>query len=149
MQKYKINAPHVIHEVIEGEAILVNLKSGNYYSFDNSGLIIWEVLLKTGVGDLLSSTIAAVYGIDEKEVKEDIEKFVKKLIQEKLIVLDTEDTDKPKEKFLNQLINEYRSANVQYEPPFCIFMPICKICCYSILSMILMREDGHLQITVD
>lgn len=44
---YSINRADVVDEVIDGEAILINLKTGSYYSLENTGCVIWE-WLKSG-----------------------------------------------------------------------------------------------------
>lgn len=45
-QSYRINQPAVIAEVIDGEAIVVNLDSGVYYSLRDSAAVIWELLAR-------------------------------------------------------------------------------------------------------
>jgi len=35
---YVVNAPAVVSEIIDGEAVIMNLKSGNYYSSDKCGV---------------------------------------------------------------------------------------------------------------
>ena len=42
---YTINRHDVVDEVIDGEAILINLKSGSYYSLEGTACAIWERLL--------------------------------------------------------------------------------------------------------
>ena len=41
---FRINNPKVIHETIDGETVIVNLDSGNYYSLDATGADIWEYM---------------------------------------------------------------------------------------------------------
>lgn len=43
----KINTPYVVHETIEGETIAMNLRDGNYYSFDGIGPAIWDMISET------------------------------------------------------------------------------------------------------
>ncbi len=43
-QIYRANQPAVIAEVIDNEAIIVNLDSGAYYSLRGSACLIWEML---------------------------------------------------------------------------------------------------------
>ena len=44
MTQFEVNAPHVVGEVLEGEAIAMDLKSGNYYSCLGVGAAIWSYL---------------------------------------------------------------------------------------------------------
>ncbi|MEI6331186.1 MAG: hypothetical protein WCP16_18235 [Pseudanabaena sp. ELA645] len=39
--KFKINTPNVVHELIDGEVIIVNLKKGDYYSLLSTSAKIW------------------------------------------------------------------------------------------------------------
>lgn len=41
---YEINQTDVAHEIIDGEAILINMTTGSYYSLDGSGAVVWEIL---------------------------------------------------------------------------------------------------------
>src|SRR5207344_1545381 len=43
-QRFRINRPSVIHEVLDDELVIVNLKSGSYYSLDRVGATIWHEL---------------------------------------------------------------------------------------------------------
>ena len=38
---FEVNAPAVISEIIDGEAVMMNLSSGHYYSTEHSGAMIW------------------------------------------------------------------------------------------------------------
>ncbi|HMK21612.1 MAG TPA: PqqD family protein [Terriglobales bacterium] len=38
---YRVNKPSVIEEVLDGEAVIVNLTTGSYYSTEQSGAMIW------------------------------------------------------------------------------------------------------------
>ena len=42
--RFRVNSPNVIHETIEGEVILIDLKTGTYYSLRDAGAAIWESL---------------------------------------------------------------------------------------------------------
>ena len=42
MSQFEVNAPHIVGEVIDGEAIIMDLKSGHYYSCLNIGAAIWR-----------------------------------------------------------------------------------------------------------
>ena len=40
----RVNAPQVIHESIDGEVIIINLTTGNYYSTKGSGADVWDLI---------------------------------------------------------------------------------------------------------
>jgi len=39
--RYRLNAPQVLAETIAGEAMIVNLATGHYFSLQGSGVDIW------------------------------------------------------------------------------------------------------------
>ena len=42
---YRISEPNVVSEIIDGEAIIMEMRSGNYYSAGGIGASIWQDLL--------------------------------------------------------------------------------------------------------
>ena len=43
-QRFRVNTPTVTHETIDGEAVIINLDSGNYYSLVEVGSFIWGLV---------------------------------------------------------------------------------------------------------
>jgi hypothetical protein len=42
----RLTSKSIIHDVIEGEAVVMNLESGIYYSFNNPATVIWKHLVE-------------------------------------------------------------------------------------------------------
>ncbi len=76
-QPYEPDAPDVIDEEFEGEAVLVQLGTGCYYSLNPTASAIWQAF-KAGRS---SSEVSAGLGRDLDEVLE----FVNQLVAEKLL----------------------------------------------------------------
>ena len=55
-------APDVVHETIDGEAIVINLATGTYFSLDGSGAAVWGRLLLGGTLDEAVLELAAAHG---------------------------------------------------------------------------------------
>ena len=57
--KLRVREPDVAAKVIDGEAVIINLASGMYYSLNGSGSAVWELTEKgctlTEAADALSS----------------------------------------------------------------------------------------------
>ena len=90
MDKYtnfKINSPKVIHETIDGETVIVNLDSGNYYSLDKVGADIWECIVKNVPVHGIIETIASRYSGEREEIEKATYHFVDEMQQESLIVI--------------------------------------------------------------
>lgn len=87
---YRVNSPKVIHETIDGETVLVNLDSGNYYSFDGVGVDIWN-LVETGIdGEGIIEAIVQRYAGERETMEQAIYSFMKELEQEALVVIGDE-----------------------------------------------------------
>lgn len=83
---YRVNAPQVISEIIEGELVMINLERGTYYSAEGAGAAIWE-LLEAGmpVGEVVASSCTA-FSAEPDEVEPAVVRFLNRLIEEELIV---------------------------------------------------------------
>ncbi len=85
---YHVNSLHVIHETIDGETVLVNLDSGNYYSFDGVGVHVWNLIEADADQERIIEAIARRYTGERKTMERAIHYFMKELEQEALIVKD-------------------------------------------------------------
>jgi hypothetical protein len=75
----------VAAKVIDGEAIMINLSNGVYYSMDKVGGMIWE-LIDTGHNmEEMVAAITARYEVTREQVQADVERLVAELIEENLV----------------------------------------------------------------
>lgn len=86
--RFRVNAPQVIHEAIEGEVIIINLETGNYYSVKGSGASIWEVLHSSTAIDLegVVDALAPRFETPRAELEAACSRFVDELSAEGLLV---------------------------------------------------------------
>lgn len=104
----QVNEPHIVHETIDGETILMDLRSGNYFSIEKSGAVIWEILHQRGdVDDLLKKSEEFSGPGQSKQIKTDIQNFVKKLLEESLL-REAERTETPE--LTEELLNSLKEA---------------------------------------
>jgi hypothetical protein len=83
----RVNSPHVIHETIDGEVIVINLASGSYYSVRGAGADVWDVI-ETSPGIDANAIAAAVgrrFDRASEEVEHEIAAFLDQLRQENLV----------------------------------------------------------------
>ncbi len=85
---YRINSPKVIHETIDGETVLVNLDSGNYYSMDGVGVNIWNLVERRITRDEIIEAVTRRYTGERETIERAVHHFMKELEQEALIVAD-------------------------------------------------------------
>jgi hypothetical protein len=84
--RFKVNMPPVIHQLLDGEVIAVNLDTGSYYSFAGVAAEIWAALeegatVHESVGELLRR-----YDASRAVVEQEVARFVVELEAEGLIV---------------------------------------------------------------
>jgi hypothetical protein len=84
--QFRINQPAVISEVIDGEAIIVNLDSGAYYSLRDSGCAIWELVIQGVALPDVVATLSGQYGGSSTAIATAIQALVAELQVEQLIV---------------------------------------------------------------
>ena len=84
--RFRVHEQEVAAKVIDGEAIIINLTTGVYYSLDPTGSEIWSLLearhdLDTTVGHLCGR-----FDVSEGACRSDVERLVEQLLEERLIV---------------------------------------------------------------
>jgi hypothetical protein len=83
---YAVNTGQVISEIIDGEAVMINLTTGNYYSLNESGAAAWTAIeAGASVGDLVE-LLSARYEGDRAEIQSAVERLIDELTREELIV---------------------------------------------------------------
>ncbi|HYZ79488.1 MAG TPA: PqqD family protein [Gaiellaceae bacterium] len=82
---FRVNSPNVIHETIEGEVILIDLKTGTYYSLRETGAAIWEAIDRGAGLDEIEGALELRYDGSPDEMREAVRKLVGELEREGLI----------------------------------------------------------------
>ena len=86
-QYLHIREEEVAAKVIDGEAIIINLANGVYYSMDKAGAFVWEMVQD---GHTIKDTIKAVtahYDILYENAEKDVQGLLEELLKENLIRL--------------------------------------------------------------
>jgi hypothetical protein len=83
---FRVNADEVASTVVDGEAILINLSDGMYYSLGGTGALVWA-LLETGQdGERICAELERRTGIDHATAMADVGHLLDELSAEGLIV---------------------------------------------------------------
>ena len=82
--RYKPKLDNIAATVIDGEAIIVNLTTGVYYSTDKVGADVWGMIEQEWSLDEISAAIAARYDVAADKVLADVEALAAKLVAEDL-----------------------------------------------------------------
>jgi hypothetical protein len=81
------NTADVAAKVIDGEAIIMNLSNGLYFSMDAVGSAIWEMVEAQCSLDEMADQISSRYGADRGTVAADVQKLADQLMSEGLVVV--------------------------------------------------------------
>ena len=105
------NKGEITSKVMDGEAIMINLATGIYYSMDKVGGTIWEGIEQEQRLDQILQTVVATYEVSVEQAAKDLESLVSQLGEENLIVLQENGESLP----LNS--EGQATTPVPYEPP--------------------------------
>lgn len=88
-EKFKVNVPKVVHEMIEGEVVIVNLDGGDYYSLLKAGADIWDGLARGLSRGEIVEEIVSRYESDRETMATAVNNLIEELQREALITVDT------------------------------------------------------------
>lgn len=83
--RFRVQVADVAAKVIDGEAIIMNLSNGLYFSMDKVGAAVWE-LMENGhsVGEM-ADTLGSHFAVDSETVQGDVVRLLEQLVAEGLI----------------------------------------------------------------
>jgi len=91
--RFRLNSPHVVSETVDGEAIIVNLENGTYYSIKGDGILLWNAIIGGAGAEELVDAVAKATGELPDRVVGTITDFYETLAAEGLIVRDEVEPD--------------------------------------------------------
>lgn len=80
--------PTVIAEVFDDEIVIIHLESGAYYSLDQSGALIWELVQEGATVSDMVARLAASDGLAPEPLGAAVQHFIEELRRENLIIAD-------------------------------------------------------------
>jgi len=84
--RFRVNTPMVTHETIDGEAVIINLDSGNYYSLVEVGSFIWDLVGAGASADEVRNLILQNYQGNDTDIDRGVQELLAQLQQENLVV---------------------------------------------------------------
>lgn len=85
MAPYEIPS-HVLYKTLDGEAVLVNLQSGEYFSLNPLGTQVWKALEEgKGPGEI-GDKLVEKYEVSRDELDRDLADLVETLVAEGLLI---------------------------------------------------------------
>jgi Coenzyme PQQ synthesis protein D (PqqD) len=86
--RFRVNSPNVIHETIEGEVILIDLKTGTYYSLRDAGAAVWQAIEQGAGEDGIAAELRSRYSASEGEIHDAVRQLLGELEREGLVRAD-------------------------------------------------------------
>ena len=105
------NEQEVAANVMDGEAILINLSNGMYYSMDKVGGFVWELIEGGCSLGKMVSTICAHYNVSTEQAQADVKRLAADLVQENLVKVSNEEPP------LGEIRSRDSEQKLAYESP--------------------------------
>jgi hypothetical protein len=81
------NEEEVASDILDGEAVMINLSTGMYYNMDETGALVWELLgAGRSVGEI-GRTLAQRYDVPREQADADVRQLIAQLVEENLVVV--------------------------------------------------------------
>lgn len=85
-EQFVVSGPNIVHEVIEGEVVIVNMNNGYYFSSEKLGCVIWRLVECGTPFAKIVDTLALRYPGDREEIESSTARMIAELRDEGLIV---------------------------------------------------------------
>ena len=72
--------------MLDGEAVVINLTDGVYYSLDGTGALAWAMAVTGASAGEIAGEIAGRYGAPLESVRADVNRLLEKLVAERLLL---------------------------------------------------------------
>jgi len=84
--RYAVNSGQVISEIIDGEAVMINLTTGNYYSLNEVGAAIWDAVAAGASAPEIVERLSLRYDAPQDELERAVSQLLDDLGREELVV---------------------------------------------------------------
>jgi len=88
--RLRINDDEIAAEIIDSEAVLINLGTGMYYTLDGTGCEVWAMIERRLTLAEMSDALAVRYRVERAGVLSDLKRLAGELLEEGLVRLTPE-----------------------------------------------------------
>lgn len=86
--RFRVNAPAVVSDRIDGEVVAINLDTGSYYGFPGTATEVWCLMEDGRPAAGIVAALAARYDAPEPRIATAVRAFLLQLVKEGLVVAD-------------------------------------------------------------
>lgn len=105
------NQEEVAAQVLDGEAVMINLSNGFYYSMNGVGAFIWEQIAAGQSLDAIVTSLTRQYDVSSERAQADLDQLVSQLLEEDLVLASNADIVPPGTSVL------FDGPKLTYQPP--------------------------------
>jgi len=84
----RVNTRLVACEIVDSEAVIINLSNGMYYTMDQVGAEVWRMIEEGRSVRAMAEVLASGYSVPVGDALADLEEVAQELLQEELVVTD-------------------------------------------------------------
>jgi hypothetical protein len=81
--------PDTLYRDLQGEGILLQLETGQYFGLDDVAHRTWQLMVEHGDLDLVRQSLESEYDTDPGILAADLERFTVQLTEKKLVEIET------------------------------------------------------------
>jgi hypothetical protein len=85
------NAADVAAKIMDGEAILINLTDGMYFSLDAAGGLVWALVEARATLEDMANVVSGHYDVDVDRAARDVHQLAQELLDARLVLVSEED----------------------------------------------------------
>lgn len=89
------NEEEVAAQVLDGEAVMINLSNGFYYSMNGVGAFIWELIASGYSLDAIVTSLTRQYDVSSERAQADLEDLASQLLEENLVLASNLEKERP------------------------------------------------------
>lgn len=87
--------PSTLHRQLQGEGVLLQLDTGEYFGLDDVGERFWSLLVECGDLEVVETRLLEEFDVDRATLSRDLETLVDDLVQRQLVDLAATDSARP------------------------------------------------------
>jgi hypothetical protein len=87
-ERYRLNRDEIAAETINGESVILNLSSGDYFSLNGAGGMAWALLVRGYTAPEIKQRISSHYDVEEERVQSDLDALLPHLVEQELLIPD-------------------------------------------------------------
>jgi hypothetical protein len=112
----RANEREVASKVVDGEAILINLANGMYYSMEKVSGLVWSMIMGGSSIARIAEVVAERYSIPVAQAQEDVRRLVEELLADGLIVVGDAEAGASSAPAIDDAAGPYEAPNlVKYD----------------------------------